>query len=163
MRKIVILLFVLSIFSACSNNTESTENRANNPISFAVLYNYYATEYQALSLQAYNIAEERIRKLKSETANVSKLAIVLDIDETVLDNSPYQAAAVIGGFNYPEKWNEWCNKAEARAVPGSLKFLELADSLSFNIFYISRGSNKITPIITTGTYYYLALRYCFFY
>ncbi|NBB80297.1 MAG: hypothetical protein GVY36_12785 [Verrucomicrobia bacterium] len=65
-------------------------------------------------------------------------AIIVDIDETVLDNSPYQARLIQTGDSFdPKTWAEWCELAEADAVPGSLAFLQAADALGVTIFYIT--------------------------
>ena len=46
-----------------------------------------------------------------------KPAVILDIDETVLDNSPYQARLVVDGTNYDEfTWSEWCREENAAAL-----------------------------------------------
>ncbi len=50
-----------------------------------------------------------------------KLAIALDLDETVLDNSPYQGYASINNASYPEGWHEWI-QAKAKPVYGAKSF-----------------------------------------
>ena len=55
-------------------------------------------------------------------------AIVVDIDETVLDNSPYEAKCILDAINYPAYWDEWVMKACAKPVPGALEFLQYAAS-----------------------------------
>jgi 5'-nucleotidase (lipoprotein e(P4) family) len=65
-------------------------------------------------------------------------AIVVDIDETVLDNSPSQAYAIKNGrpFNTTD-WYSWGEMRKAKAVPGSVDFLNYAASNGVKIFYIS--------------------------
>src|SRR6185295_10200283 len=83
-----------------------------------------AVEHDALTLQTYaqaRTALDKALKDKSWTAAVEQQklsykklppAIILDVDETVLDNSPFQAQQILGGGAYdPQKWNVWVNKA----------------------------------------------------
>ncbi|NIT55984.1 MAG: 5'-nucleotidase, lipoprotein e(P4) family, partial [Aliifodinibius sp.] len=50
-------------------------------------------------------------------------AIILDVDETVLDNSPFQARMIKqnSSFNL-QQWNDWVMEAKANPVPGAVKF-----------------------------------------
>ena len=65
-------------------------------------------------------------------------SIVLDIDETVLSNIPFQVKMVKDGtaFN-PKLWDEWVQKAEAKPVAGAKEFLQFADKNKVQIYYIS--------------------------
>lgn len=141
MKKYTYLLFFMAFLFSCK--TPPQENKNDNLI-LATLYNYYSAEYEALSFQAYNIAEERIIKLRNEKPEQTNMAIILDLDETVLNNSPYQAKLIYENISYDSCWNEWCNAAKAKSIPGALSFLELADSLGFNIFYLSNRKEKYT-------------------
>jgi len=54
-------------------------------------------------------------------------AVIVDVDETVLDNSPYQARLVRDGKPYNEfTWSEWVKEEAARPVPGALEFARAA-------------------------------------
>ena len=112
----------------------------------AVLYMQKAAEYRALSFQAFNLARLRL-DADLDKKNVKKLpkdqrkmprAIVVDIDETVLDNSPAQAYGIKNGkgFNLPD-WYAWGDMKKAKAIPGAVDFLNYAVSKGVKIFYIS--------------------------
>ena len=58
-----------------------------------------------------------------------------------MDNSPYLAEK-IKNDNYEEAFGHWIEQEEAEAVPGALDFLNKADSLGFNIFYITNRDEK---------------------
>lgn len=101
--------------------------------------NWFQTsgEAKALFLQGYNLAT---RNLKEELKKPSSkpYSIVLDLDETVLDNSPYSAENLKNGKNWSkESWKEWVEKAEAEVLPGAKEFLDFADKNKVKIFYIS--------------------------
>ena len=70
-------------------------------------------------------------------------AVVMDVDETVLDNSPYQARLVADGGEYADaSWDAWVAEGRARAVPGVLEFAREAQARGITILYISnRGAH----------------------
>ena len=86
--------------------------------------------------QAYNIAKMRLDQYQSQS-NLPK-AIVTDIDETVLDNSPNAVHQALLGKEYePQAWYEWSIQSNADTVPGSASFLKYASSKGVEIFYIT--------------------------
>lgn len=145
MKKFIFLLAVALLFFSCNKPKDKV---ANNELVLASLYNYYAAEYEALAYQAYNMASTRIKEIKAQYPERMDLAIVLDIDETALNNSPYQAKLILENISYDSCWNDWCNAGMAKAIPGVLEFLQLADSLQFNIFYVTNRKDKF---VKSGT------------
>ena len=64
--------------------------------------------------------------------------MVLDIDETVLDNSPYQARLVRDGLEYSDPtWDAWVEERRATPVPGVLEFARAAQARGVTLVYIS--------------------------
>ncbi|WP_026574403.1 5'-nucleotidase, lipoprotein e(P4) family [Bacillus sp. UNC438CL73TsuS30] len=111
--------------------------QAQNTMS--VLWFQKAGEAKALYYQGYNVGKMRLAEIlkKKPKKKASKRAVVLDIDETILDNSPYQAWNVVSGKAYPLNWNEWINSAQAKPLPGAINFLKYANSKGVEIYYIS--------------------------
>jgi 5'-nucleotidase (lipoprotein e(P4) family) len=93
-------------------------------------------EAKALYYQGYNIGTMRLDQALAKGTK-QKPAVILDLDETVLDNSPYQAFTVKANKEYPYKWDEWIARAEAKALPGAIDFLKHADKKGVDIYYIS--------------------------
>ncbi|MGC9343860.1 MAG: HAD family acid phosphatase, partial [Bacteroidales bacterium] len=96
-RNVILLCIVILVLLISSCNTFRTKSKpdiAESNILYATLYNYYSAEYKALALQAYNLASERIKSIRKADPENDSLAVVLDLDETVLDNSPYQAILI---------------------------------------------------------------------
>lgn len=108
----------------------------------ATLYNYHAAEYRAIAYQAYNLAKLRIDQLRVQFPHKKHRAVVVDIDETVLDNAPHEAQSILCDKAYPAYWDSWMNAATAKAIPGSVSFLHYAKSNGFEIFYVSNRSDK---------------------
>lgn len=119
----------------------------------AVLWAQSAPEYAANSRLVYRLATERLSALKraQTTASVEqaarreslrglRAAIVMDIDETVLDNSAYNAAVLKAGkpFDHADfRWNDWVLAKSATAVPGAVEFVAEARKRGFQLFFIS--------------------------
>ncbi len=97
-----------------------------------------SAEYKALSYQAYNTAKDQLN-LKLKTAKKGKLlAVVLDSDETILDNGAYQATNILENRTFSnDNWKNWVDKAEASAIPGALDFLQFAASKNVEIFIVT--------------------------
>jgi len=133
-----------ALFS-CTNVQQSKPvyNPSDNALLMATLYNYYAAEYQALCYQAYNVAKERVSQLRAKFPKKKNMAVVVDIDETVLNNSPYQALTIEKNSHFPNCWDAWCQQAAAKPVPGAVSFLRYADSLGFQVFYVTNRSLKL--------------------
>lgn len=104
---------------------------------WATAWQQRSGEYKALCFQAYNLARWRL-DLLLEQAHTKPLAIITDIDETVLDNSPYTIHRIRNNKPYNDTtWMEWTARAEADTVPGALSFLKYAKSKNVSIFYIT--------------------------
>ncbi|MGH2569469.1 MAG: HAD family acid phosphatase, partial [Bacteroidota bacterium] len=77
----------------------------------AVLWFQTAAETRALQLQAYNWARIMLDNDLAETKTSKKRAVIVDIDETILDNSPYEGKMVRINRGYPFQWDEWIDLA----------------------------------------------------
>jgi 5'-nucleotidase (lipoprotein e(P4) family) len=129
------VLFIAIIFTILTLNSVRIKEEK---YLTSVLWQQTSAEYRALCYQAYNLAELRV--LENVTNAVSK-AIVIDVDETILDNSPYRAER-IKNDEFSEYFGFWIKQEKAEAVPGALEFLNKADSLGFKIFYITNRDEK---------------------
>jgi 5'-nucleotidase (lipoprotein e(P4) family) len=108
----------------------------NEHAVLALLWYQTSAEMRALYYQAYNIARLMLdRSLDNPSAKPR--AIITDIDETILDNSPYNARQVFSNEVYPTGWREWVELAQAQALPGAVEFLRYAESKGVHVFYIS--------------------------
>lgn len=106
----------------------------------AAIYQHTSAEIHRLFQQCYELARLRL-DANLARPHVLPAAVIVDIDETVLDNSPYQITNVATGRTFTQaNWAEWTAKAEAKALPGSLDFLRYAKSRGCSIFYISNRS-----------------------
>lgn len=133
---LLLTLLMIGLSSCNHHEHDHHHSKGMHPTMYATLYQQNAAEYQALCFQAFQLAEMRVQQ-QLQLSHEKPLAVVVDIDETVLDNSPYQASGIIEGFGYPEKWDEWMHLASAEAVPGSLEFLLAASAAGVEVFYVT--------------------------
>jgi 5'-nucleotidase (lipoprotein e(P4) family) len=104
----------------------------------AVLWQQQSGERRALSYQTFALARMILDRDLRANRSRRKRAIIVDVDDTVLDNSRYQANLIKTGKSFDSKtWTEWCNRAEAEAVPGAVDFLRYANSRGVRVFYIT--------------------------
>jgi 5'-nucleotidase (lipoprotein e(P4) family) len=143
----IAILFSIGFLSSCEckNETEHHEDQTtitSDHLTMATLYQQTAAEYRALCYQAFNIARLKLDINLKQRGLSKQRAIVVDIDETVLDNSPQEAMCILNNTNYPDYWDEWMNVKDAKPVPGSLEFLQYAASNGVEVFYISNRKDQ---------------------
>ena len=129
MKKLSLLLITLGIVS-CAHQS------GQDHLTMATLWTQQAGEAKALSYQAFNIAKTELKK-QLRRKNKKPLAVVVDVDETVLDNSPFQARGILKNTRSPDGWREWIDAAEAKPLPGAIEFLNYAKKRGVAVFYIT--------------------------
>jgi len=125
-----------------SGNGDDLQISNNDHLINAVLYQQTAAEYRALCYQAFNLARYQLDQNLRIMGLQKQQAVIVDIDETVLDNSPYEAKCILENVNYPAYWDEWMNASGARPVPGALEFLKYAESKGIEVYYITNRKEK---------------------
>ena len=148
LRPLAALAFCLALAPAAALAQEANDNLN------AVLWMQKSVEYKANAEAVFALAKIRLdQALKDknwtaapaeQTGDFKDLtpAIVADADETVLDNSGYQAWMVAKGETFnPKTWTQFVNSQTSTAVPGAVEFAKYADSKGVKVFYITnRGA-----------------------
>jgi 5'-nucleotidase (lipoprotein e(P4) family) len=142
-------LVLTSIFATyfAANQTAQQSTTVKSDYDYqtnAVLFMQKSAEYRALCLQAFNWAkrgideDEKLSKKLPKAERKKPRAVVVDIDETMLDNSPAQAAGIKLNkpFTYPD-WYAWGKMRKAKAIPGAVEFADYAKSKNVRVFYVS--------------------------
>lgn len=122
----------------------------------ATLWMQTAVEYQGATVGAYRLAALMLDKALADrnwTAAVAEQtgafqdlppAVVLDVDETVLDNSDYQAWMVLNNEAFGSKtWGAFVNTVTSRPIPGALEFTQYADGKGVKVFYVSNRTGDL--------------------
>lgn len=128
----------------------------------AVLWVQRSAEYRAAAETVYRAATDKldaalkdprwdalVPEERATPATGLPPAVVMDIDETVLDNSPYQARLVREGGEYNEAtWDAWVREKRAKPVPGVVEFARAAQARGVTVLYISnRAEHLIAPTL----------------
>ncbi len=145
-NKLLYCLIVIFLFNACKYNAADNQKDVTDTATFSeaeqlvmtVVWFQKSAEMQACYWQAYNLAKLALDKNLADYKGDKKKAVIVDVDETILDNSPYQAKLIEMQQTYAlDTWKQWTNLAKAKALPGAVEFLNYAKSKNVEVFYIS--------------------------
>lgn len=121
----------------------------------AVLWVQQSAEYQAAALQAYNQARAALDMALADTTWTAALeqtgpfgqlppAVILDVDETALDNSPHQGRLILGDMVFNRaSWDRWVKEELAEPVPGALQFCQYAALRGVTVFYVTNRRDHL--------------------
>ena len=122
---------------------------AQRELLYSTLWMQKSAEYQLSTAQVYRMATAQLALAKrpgSASLEQQKMggyarlppAVVLDIDETVLDNSPYNAWMIQTGQPYTAaSWSAWVALKAARPLAGAVAFTQAAARQGVRVFYVS--------------------------
>lgn len=153
MKKLVVMFLAVMLFvQSQAEAAKSLKDSAGN----GVLWMQTSAEYRALCYQSYNTALERVKTAAASFKSGDKpLAIILDCDETVVDNSPFfvELFKHLDGNTSLEstmaKFGEWIASGKAQAMPGALEFLKNVNALGAAIFYVTNKPENMKPATLT--------------
>lgn len=155
LNKTTIVLCTLSLLNACSNKT--LNNKFTHDNFYSTLWLQTASESKALSYQAYNAAQSHLQQAindlswtasLAQTADFQTLpaAVIIDVDETILNNAQFQAKMVLDGVLYDDQeWDRWVALKSAPALPGAVEFINMASRLGVEMFYITNRDCRKRP------------------
>ena len=147
-------LFLL--FVACATSTTTTTAPVTAPqcnpghsILNATLYVQSSAEYRAAALQTFAAARRALDEALADPARIGAMeetnedpaqppAVIVDADETVLDNTAFEARVIHAGITYDETlWKQWTAEGAATAIPGAAEFLAHAKNRGVTVFYVT--------------------------
>lgn len=147
-----------SIVISVPARAEDAAKVPQNDLLNATLWMQRSVEYKATTIGIYDLAKLRLNDAladKTWTAVPEKQgenfadkppAIILDADETILDNNPYEASLVTRGTDFkPKEWTAYVKDEVTKAIPGAVDFTKYADSKGVKVFYVSNRTNEEKP------------------
>jgi len=146
-RKFLVLGTVLA---ALSIGAARAQEVAPKDMLLATLWTQRSVEYRGNALTVFALAKIRLDQAladknwtaapgeqKGEYQNLPP-AVVLDVDETLLDNSLYQVWMLKNNQTFSTKtWNQFCAAQVSLAIPGAVEFTKYADAKGVKVFYLS--------------------------
>ena len=118
-RNKFLFIYIISFTFLLSNTAFADKNLES---LLAVLFTQTSAEMKATQLQTFqtatNLLDDALKDsswtaIPNSSPKDKPPAIILDVDETVLDNSPFQARTIITGVSYPDGWVEWANEEKS--------------------------------------------------
>jgi len=161
-RRVGLVALILMVALGCASQRPAAVAQAPEPpasdLLNAVLWMQRSVEYKASALTAFALARIRLDQAladkdwtaapKEQTGAYQSLppAIILDVDESILDNSGYQAWMTLKGTTFDSKtWNAYVNTVTSQAIPGAVEFARYADSKGVKVFYVSNRTADEEP------------------
>ena len=139
---------------------QAPEKANSHEMLNATLWQQTSAEYASMTNQIYRFARINLDAALADTSWTAALeqtggysrlppAVMLDIDETVLDNAPYEAHIIkkLGRYS-PDSFAEWCREEDAPVVPGAKAFLDYAVAQDVAVFYYSARREKLRECTT---------------
>ncbi len=150
MKKLIIVACMIMLASCATVKHETapvTEDQDH--LILATLWYQKSAEMRALYYQCFRSAEIALAENLAWAGRTKPAAVAIDIDETLLDNSPFQGWQVFEKKEYnDEDWLRWVELARAEPLPGAVEFTRYADSLGVEVFYVSnRTVQEMVPTI----------------
>ena len=140
MKKFIIPLFLLFlVFASC----KSEKYNYNSARLLSVLYNETSGEYTAICLQTFNIAKLLVDRNLQTVSKDKPAAVIVDVDETILNNSPYEAQMILDRKSYPYLWEKWCKDSSAKPLEGAVEFFKYAESKGVEVFYVTNRKKNL--------------------
>lgn len=138
MKRLILAVIASTILLGCSNLvSDSKHNMEQENLTLATIWYQNSPEVKALYYQGFNIAKERVLEFK-QTESVKPKAVVVDIDETMVDNSSFQGKMIKTGKPFtPEMWSEWVSLEKAEALPGAVEFSQFCKAEGVEVIYLS--------------------------
>ena len=132
------LFISAAIFLSISSAAQVTEHKPAQYNVSGILWQQQSGEYKALCYQAFNLARLRLMEILMTNKDSMPLAVITDVDETVLDNSPGAAKDILNGRTYGDStWKLWVDYAKAKPLPGAVEFFNYAAQHGVQCFYIT--------------------------
>ena len=108
-----------------------------------------SNEYKSLCYQIYSNATTNLNRqvgvnpYSLNNKDLSTYAIVMDLDETVLDNSQYQVELLDKNESFNmTSWAKWVNREEAKLVPGAKEYIDVVRSYGIQLIFISNRMDE---------------------
>jgi len=135
-------ILIITTLVSCGNGQKNTQTSTlDNKLLMAVSWYQNSAEMTALYYQGFNIAKISLDESIKSNKQKKPLALVVDIDETMLDNSPFETTLFSKVYALAD-WYKWTSLGTAKALPGALEFVKYAKSQLVDVFYITNRDDN---------------------
>ena len=154
-------LWLAATFTLLLNGCSHQQSRVDtHEILNAALWTQTSAEYRATTLQAYQLGSANLDRALADTQWTAALeqagdytdlppAIMLDLDQTVLDTSRYNARIILQHNSHTrEHFAEWCRQSTAPTIPGAKELIEHATRQGVAVIYVSARREALRDCTT---------------
>jgi 5'-nucleotidase (lipoprotein e(P4) family) len=154
-------LWLAATFTLLLNGCSHQQSRVDtHEILNAALWTQTSAEYAATTLQAYQLGIANLDQALTDTQWTAALeqagdytdlppAIMLDLDQTVLDTSRYNARIILQHNSHTrEHFAEWCRQSTAPTIPGAKELIEHATRQGVAVIYVSARREALRDCTT---------------
>ncbi len=135
---VIVLASLIGVAGQVHGSGSNTTLDLNEQLVMATLWIQTSAEFRALCYQSFNLARMNLDLFLGSYAGSKPVAVIVDADETLIDNSAYEAFLIGNDFGYSSKtWTPWMAAARATPIPGALAFLNYAKTKNVEIFYVT--------------------------
>jgi 5'-nucleotidase (lipoprotein e(P4) family) len=151
-------LACLTLLALGTGSARAEDGPAANDNLNAVLWTQRSVEFKGNALGAYALARIRLDEALADPSRTAAPgeqaggfedlppAVILDVDETVLDTSLYQAWTVTNDQAFsPKTWTPFVNSKTSRPIPGAVEFTRYADGKNVKVFYVTNRTAEEEP------------------
>jgi 5'-nucleotidase (lipoprotein e(P4) family) len=162
----LLILFVLGVLpiAGCATLESSSSSRASPSLAAsddrlgATLWQTTSAEYRVLAQSIYGAAKSHLEHaladhlwtalpVQGETFQRLPPAVIMDIDETVIDTSPFQTLLIQNRTRFNRMlWREWSTQNKPGPVPGALDFISFAQSRGVTVFFVTNRDYATEPL-----------------
>jgi 5'-nucleotidase (lipoprotein e(P4) family) len=153
MRRHALVLALLTGASACATGTMPATRQpapaatpAAAQVPGGIRWFAAAAEQRAVYVQTYRYATATLERL-AQGRTAGSWAVILDADETVIDNSPYEIQQARLGVPYDSvSWDAWVKRGAARALPGAVEFTSRARALGGRVVIVTNRDSMYCDV-----------------
>lgn len=141
--KLTTLTSAVCLLAACATQTTAPAGDAKLQQHAVLGVNWVqeSGEYRALAYQAFNSAKTAFKQAKVKKGK--KKAVVVDLDETMIDNSPYAGWQIQNNKAFDGKdWTRWVDARQSRAIAGAVEFNNYVNANGGTVFYVSNRKDE---------------------
>ncbi len=147
MRLFLLCLLMTALLAGCTTSTSAvappSSSTASSELPLDIRWVRRSAEHQAAYAQTYRAASAYLSAM-ADTISTDRWAVVLDADETLIDNSLYQQERAEQGLGFsPESWNAWTLREEATALPGAVAFTRQVAELGGRVVVVTNRDDAV--------------------
>jgi 5'-nucleotidase (lipoprotein e(P4) family) len=153
-----LLLLGVFVIPGCANLRTGQSGAASDDRLGAILWQTTSVEYRVVAQSIYGAAKSHLERaladrqwtaLPAQGENIQHLppAVIMDIDETVIDTSRFQSLLVKTGARFSRaQWRDWSSQNAPGAVPGAVEFISLAQSRGVTVFFVTNRDHATESV-----------------